>query len=286
MYHRLPVLLQSIIIDFQTPPPAKRRSSTLFSPKRFGSFTFLSRHPNASRTEAWRILYKRTPAFLKWSEEIKQPKIYHELCNEVQIYNHLDSLQGVVIPRMLYSGLISNFIYGLVLEEIRSPLTLNNLPASLSPSDKEQLFVKIISAISAIHQFGVLHQDIREENILIVLNPQSLSTTSSPPQQKQHNIFIVDLVSLKLSILLLLGSFRNKKNSRNYLLITYYELFWIEQNRYLIKYKFYVYECNSLLRYLYWLESAFFFSQTPQISPQRFHPDYRLGLHSVVQLSF
>ncbi|XP_023212516.1 probable serine/threonine-protein kinase DDB_G0281745 [Centruroides sculpturatus] len=83
-----------------------------------------------------------------------------ELQNEVKIYKKLRGLQGKVVPKFHYSGYLHGCEYTLLLDELDAyPLW----KCDLSYEEKET----IVWALGEIHAAGVLHGDIREQNILL-----------------------------------------------------------------------------------------------------------------------
>ncbi|RHZ60280.1 hypothetical protein Glove_355g97 [Diversispora epigaea] len=79
--------------------------------------------------------------------------------NEIKIYKVLTNIQGKYIPKLVcyghYEGGMS-FIIGTTL-----------VGTTLGDHITEQQKTKAIEALKAIHDHGVLHNDVRKENILI-----------------------------------------------------------------------------------------------------------------------
>ncbi|RGB22187.1 kinase-like domain-containing protein [Rhizophagus diaphanus] len=81
--------------------------------------------------------------------------------NEVRIYELLSDLQGKYIPKLECYGYFENgmcYVIG---------TTLVGNPLSYYEHITEWQKVKGMLALKAIHDRGVLHNDIREENILL-----------------------------------------------------------------------------------------------------------------------
>lgn len=94
---------------------------------------------------------------VKCSDLSKRPKAERDLLNEVAIYRKLGSLQGLYLPRLLGSG-YSTINFVIILELVGPVARLQDLSA-----DERW---KIVKGLQAIHHAGVLHNDIRQGNIL------------------------------------------------------------------------------------------------------------------------
>ncbi|KAG0009888.1 hypothetical protein BGZ82_003787, partial [Podila clonocystis] len=85
------------------------------------------------------------------------PKAERDLLNEVDIYRKLAFLQGIYLPRLLGSGYSTiNFV---IILELAGPV------AKLQDLSVDERW-KIVKGLQAIHDAGVLHNDIRQGNIL------------------------------------------------------------------------------------------------------------------------
>ena len=90
----------------------------------------------------------------------KQPDIEKELLNEVKIYNVLEDIQGLYIPRLKTAGYAwGNMLFAIATEIVGVSIR------GMSLRDVE--LQKIVEALSAIHHHGILHNDIHKDNILI-----------------------------------------------------------------------------------------------------------------------
>jgi serine/threonine protein kinase len=80
--------------------------------------------------------------------------------NEVKIYTELADIQGKYIPKLVcygYYGGGMSFVIG---------ITIAGTSLSEHKITKRQK-TKALKGLEAIHKHGILHNDIREENILI-----------------------------------------------------------------------------------------------------------------------
>ncbi|KAJ3270884.1 hypothetical protein HDV01_007355 [Terramyces sp. JEL0728] len=87
----------------------------------------------------------------------KQSHLLPELQNEVQVYNLLFDLQGIGIPQMVLHGYWEGGMYCLGFS------MCGNVPQTLTESQKQS----ILSTIDAIHSRGILHNDIKKDNMLV-----------------------------------------------------------------------------------------------------------------------
>ena len=55
----------------------------------------------------------------------------------------------------------------LIQEYIEGPTLQHLLEFGLSPTDKEDYFLQLLSAVSYAHKLKILHRDIKPENIII-----------------------------------------------------------------------------------------------------------------------
>jgi serine/threonine protein kinase len=86
--------------------------------------------------------------------------VLEEMQKEVEIYKDLADIQGKYIPKLVcygYYGGDMSFVIG---------LTIVGTMLSNQKITKHQR-LKAIKGLEAIHKRGILHNDIREENILI-----------------------------------------------------------------------------------------------------------------------
>lgn len=89
----------------------------------------------------------------------KQVSVEEELKFEARIYEALKPLQGRYVPELGFSGVANDMEMMLVIDFVGTDISQERL----SDSDQE----KIRAALSAIHALGVLHGNIRPQNILV-----------------------------------------------------------------------------------------------------------------------
>ena len=107
----------------------------------------------------FRASWKNMDVAVKKADLWKQRVIVHDLEHEEEVYLALKTLQGHCIPRMKAAGIADGMEMILVTEFMGIDLSKEHLDAS----DR----VKIRAALSAIHRLGVLHGDIRPQNIVV-----------------------------------------------------------------------------------------------------------------------
>ena len=88
----------------------------------------------------------------------QHPEYEEEVLTEVAVYDALKALQGVCIPHFKLAG-YDGGIFVIATEFAGSPLELDKL----SHWDR----LEIVDKLSLIHTYGILHNDIRPQNILI-----------------------------------------------------------------------------------------------------------------------
>jgi tRNA A-37 threonylcarbamoyl transferase component Bud32 len=92
--------------------------------------------------------------------ERDKAKANHEVC----VYQQLESLQGICIPRLLARGMIGVGHF-LACEQINEVATHGPVSSSCRKS--------FISALTSIHSCGVLHNDIKASNLMITSTEQA-----------------------------------------------------------------------------------------------------------------
>jgi serine/threonine protein kinase len=80
-----------------------------------------------------------------------------ELKHEIEVYNSLSDLQGTYIPTLLLHGLYEGGMYCIGFS------LCGNVPETLDTKQKQTL----LRAMDLIHSRGIVHNDIKKENILI-----------------------------------------------------------------------------------------------------------------------
>ncbi|RHZ79147.1 hypothetical protein Glove_151g129 [Diversispora epigaea] len=98
---------------------------------------------------------------LKSADFSKTPSnILEEMKKEVEVYKNLADIQGKYIPKLVcygYYGGGMSFVIGL--NHVGTPLSHHKIT--------DQQISRACKALKAIHDHGILHNDIREENILV-----------------------------------------------------------------------------------------------------------------------
>ncbi|KAF9901145.1 hypothetical protein EC991_006460 [Linnemannia zychae] len=114
---------------------------------------------NDEGAQTYKALWQGCNVVVKKCDIWNQRPIVEELKHEVTVYQHLEALQGSVIPKLIAAG-ISNGLEAVLVTDFRGRDISHE---HLEDSDKE----KIRKALSSIHRLGVLHGDIRPQNILV-----------------------------------------------------------------------------------------------------------------------
>ena len=98
---------------------------------------------------------------LKSVDLLKAPSyVLEEMQKEVEIYKDLADIQGKYIPKLIcygYYGGGMSFVIGMTI--VGTLLSEQKI--------KKRQKTRAIKGLEAIHKHGILHNDIREENILI-----------------------------------------------------------------------------------------------------------------------
>ncbi|KAG0237786.1 hypothetical protein BGX31_003485 [Mortierella sp. GBA43] len=110
------------------------------------------------RAATFRARWQAQDVIVKKCDIWKTPQVMKELQHEADIYDVLRDIQGDLIPRMLVAGISNGLEMLLVTEYSGEPIK----GTSLGSADRDS----IKSILSVIHSFGVLHGDIRPENIV------------------------------------------------------------------------------------------------------------------------
>jgi serine/threonine protein kinase len=87
----------------------------------------------------------------------KYPEYKDEIANEVKVYKALQELQGIYIPKLIFYGDKWGMYRILAMTDAGKPIHF--------PIDQGKK-IKIIKALKSLHIKGVLHNDLRLENIL------------------------------------------------------------------------------------------------------------------------
>ncbi|GET04664.1 kinase-like domain-containing protein [Rhizophagus clarus] len=127
----------------------------------FADFKFQSILGEGRSGKTLRCEYRGNTIALKSADLSKTlPDVLKEMKKEVEIYKVLADVQGKCIPKLIcygyYCGGMS-FVIGLSI--VGTPLGDHTLT--------KQQKTKTLKALKKIHDHGVLHNDVREENILV-----------------------------------------------------------------------------------------------------------------------
>ncbi|KAF9105127.1 hypothetical protein BGX30_008978, partial [Mortierella sp. GBA39] len=109
--------------------------------------------------QTYRASWQGCDVVVKKCDIWNQRQVVEELKHEATVYQHLEELQGYAIPRLKIAG-VSNGLEMVLVTDFRGH---DISQERLEDSDKET----IRKALSAIHRLGVLHGDIRPQNILM-----------------------------------------------------------------------------------------------------------------------
>lgn len=106
-------------------------------------------------------MYQNTQLIAKVADCWNQKNLVKELLHESSIYNLLRELQGEVIPNLKYS----NYLYCIFI--LATDICGTSLDkCSLNSLDLEKVKNQALDGLKRIHSYGVLHGDLRFQNIL------------------------------------------------------------------------------------------------------------------------
>ncbi|KAF9976083.1 hypothetical protein BGZ65_007980, partial [Modicella reniformis] len=88
----------------------------------------------------------------------QHPELEEEVLTEVAVYETLNSLQSICIPQLLCAGFYKG-LFVVATEIVGTPLELDKLDL-----DKR---LRIVEIFSQLHNFSILHGDVRPDNILV-----------------------------------------------------------------------------------------------------------------------
>ncbi|KAG0253177.1 hypothetical protein DFQ27_007628 [Actinomortierella ambigua] len=111
------------------------------------------------RARTYKALWQGRAVVLKKCDIWNEDSVAEELKNEARIYKKLQTLQGRYIPKLLLAGVADGVEMVLVTESVGTDVSQELLDDSA--------LVKIREAMAAIHELGVVHGDIRLENIVM-----------------------------------------------------------------------------------------------------------------------
>ncbi|KAG0269463.1 hypothetical protein DFQ27_003375 [Actinomortierella ambigua] len=114
---------------------------------------------HGERAQTYKARWQGRDVVLKKCDVWNEGSVAEELKNEASVYQKLQTLQGRYIPKLLLAGVADGVEMVLVTEFVGTDVNQDLLDDSAQ--------VKIQEAMSAIHELGVLHGDIRPENIVM-----------------------------------------------------------------------------------------------------------------------
>ncbi|KAF9168327.1 hypothetical protein DFQ26_009546 [Actinomortierella ambigua] len=111
------------------------------------------------RARTYKALWQGRAVVLKKCDIWNEGSVAEELKNEARVYKKLQTLQGRYIPKLLLAGVADGVEMVLVTEFVGADVSQELLDDSA--------LVKIREAMATIHELGVVHGDIRLENIVM-----------------------------------------------------------------------------------------------------------------------
>ncbi|KAF9378893.1 hypothetical protein CPC16_011072 [Podila verticillata] len=122
----------------------------------FDSMDLISHDEHA---QTYKASWKGHDVVVKKCDIWNQGPVVEELKHEARVYQVLRTLQGRYIPELRIAGVADGMEMMLVTDFVGTDVSQEHL----DDSDQE----KIKAALSAIHDLGVIHSDIRPQNILV-----------------------------------------------------------------------------------------------------------------------
>ena len=110
-----------------------------------------------SSGKVFRWTYKGQPVVVKLCDINQNKSGYKMMLAEVDVYERLNSIQGKFIPRIYFSGEVSNF-FVICMDFLEG--------VSMEPRDS-MIKDKLDEIRKELKSFGVVHDDIRKENIIV-----------------------------------------------------------------------------------------------------------------------
>ncbi|XP_023226801.1 serine/threonine-protein kinase AtPK2/AtPK19-like [Centruroides sculpturatus] len=102
----------------------------------------------------------KTIGEFKYKTKMERKEIISELQNEIEIYEALKDLQGRVLPRLHFEAYLDRTRYSLIMDGLDADPLWTGHPTE----DQKRA---ILAVLHQIHERGILHGDIRKENILL-----------------------------------------------------------------------------------------------------------------------
>jgi predicted Ser/Thr protein kinase len=109
------------------------------------------------RSKVYLDYYESNRIALKVADIAKHREMLPELLNEVSVYEQLSVLQGNGIPRFVCHGFVEEVLYCVGV----------SICGNVATVFTEQQKQKLLDTLKSIHEFGILHNDIKKDNILI-----------------------------------------------------------------------------------------------------------------------
>ena len=109
------------------------------------------------RSKVYLDYYGSSRIALKVADIAKHGEMLPELLNEVSVYEQLSGLQGNGIPRFFCHGFVEEVLYCVGV----------SICGVVANGFTEQQKQKLLETLESIHEAGILHNDIKKENILI-----------------------------------------------------------------------------------------------------------------------
>ena len=109
------------------------------------------------RSKVYLDYYGSSRIALKVADIAKNEEKLQELLNEVSVYEQLSGLQGNGIPRFFFHGFVEDVLYCVGV----------SICGTVANEFTEQQKRKLLETLKSIHEAGILHNDIKKENILI-----------------------------------------------------------------------------------------------------------------------
>jgi predicted Ser/Thr protein kinase len=109
------------------------------------------------RCKVYLDCYDSNRIALKVADIAKHGDMLSELLNEVSIYEQLSGLQGHGIPRLVCHGFVEEVLYCV-------GVSVCGMVANEFTEVQKR---KLLETLKSIHEAGILHNDIKKENILI-----------------------------------------------------------------------------------------------------------------------
>jgi predicted Ser/Thr protein kinase len=153
--------IKTVIASKKKPSPStNEKMQTPIQDLSFADFKYKSILGQGRSGKTLLCEFRGNTIALKCTDLSKNPHVLEEMQQEVNIYKILSDIQGIHIPNLLCYGFYGGMYYAIGMTLVGS--ALNNYKRIT-----ERQRVMGLLALNAIHDRGVLHNDIREENILL-----------------------------------------------------------------------------------------------------------------------